>query len=57
VITAARIVSCEGGEILVSNVVRELVAGKGRLFADRGQHVLRGFDEPVKLWSVRWRDE
>lgn len=58
VITAARIVGlAEGGEILVSNVVRELVAGKGRLFADRGQHVLRGFDEPVKLWSLRWREE
>jgi len=55
VIAAARIVAlAEGGEILVSNVVRELVAGKGRLFADRGQHVLRGFDEPVRIWSVLW---
>ncbi|MEP6872593.1 MAG: adenylate/guanylate cyclase domain-containing protein [Anaerolineaceae bacterium] len=55
VITAARIVAlAEGGEILVSNVVRELVAGKGRLFADRGHHVLRGFDEPVRIWSLLW---
>ena len=57
VITAARIVGlAAGGEILVSNVVRELVAGKGRLFADRGQHVLRGFDEPVRLWELRWQE-
>jgi adenylate cyclase len=58
VITASRIVAlADGGEILVSNVVRELVAGKGHLFSDRGLHVLRGFDEPIRVWSVRWRDE
>ncbi|MEO6398253.1 MAG: adenylate/guanylate cyclase domain-containing protein [Tepidiformaceae bacterium] len=57
VITAARIVAlAEGGEILVSNVVRELVAGKGHLFADRGQHVLRGFDEPMRVWSLLWQE-
>jgi class 3 adenylate cyclase len=38
----------EGGEILVPNVVRELVAGNGHLFSDRGLRVLRGFDEPVR---------
>lgn len=55
VITAARILNlADGGEILVSNVVRELVAGKGHLFADRGSHVLRGFDEPVRVWSLLW---
>jgi class 3 adenylate cyclase/pimeloyl-ACP methyl ester carboxylesterase len=58
VITAARILSlAKGGEVLVSNVVRELVAGKGNLFEDRGFHPLRGFDEPVRLWSLRWRGE
>jgi class 3 adenylate cyclase len=56
VIAAARIVPLAvGGEILVSNVVRELVAGKGHLFADRGQHDLRGFEEPVRLWELKWR--
>jgi class 3 adenylate cyclase len=43
-----------GGEIVVANVVRELVAGKGFLFADRGDVVLRGFEDPVRLYEVRW---
>jgi class 3 adenylate cyclase len=51
---AARIMGhAEGGEILVSDVVRQLVAGKGFLFADRGDTVLRGFDDPVRLYAVR----
>jgi class 3 adenylate cyclase len=45
-----------GGEIVVANVVRELVAGKGFLFADRGAEALRGFEDPVRLYEVRWRD-
>lgn len=55
VIAAARIAGqAAGGEILVANVVRELVAGKGFLFADRGETVLRGFDDPVRIWQVKW---
>ena len=46
----------EGGEILASDVVRQLVAGKGFLFADRGDVALRGFEDPVRLYEVRWRD-
>ena len=46
----------EGDEILASNVVRELAAGKGFLFADRGEIELRGFEDPVRLYEVRWRD-
>jgi class 3 adenylate cyclase len=42
------------GEILVSNVVRELVAGKGFLFADRGHAALKGFDEPVRLFELHY---
>ena len=58
VILAARIAAkAEGGEILASNVVRELVAGKGFLFADRGEVTLRGFEDPVRLYEVRWREE
>ncbi len=57
VIAAARIAACaEGGEILVSNVVRELAAGKGFMFAERGETVLRGFDDPVRLFTLRWRE-
>jgi len=47
----------EGGEILVSDVVRQLAAGKGFLFADRGEVALRGFEDPVRLYEVRWREE
>jgi adenylate cyclase len=54
---AARIMGqAVGGEILVSDVVRQLVAGKGFLFADRGEAVLRGFDDPVRLYAVRTQE-
>ena len=43
----------KGGEILVSDVVRQLVAGKGFMFDDRGETVLRGFDDPVRIFAVR----
>ena len=57
VILAARIAAqAEGGEILASNVVRELVAGRGFLFADRGERALRGFEDPVKVYEVSWRE-
>jgi class 3 adenylate cyclase len=58
VIEAARIAAAaKGGEILVSNVVRELAKGKEFLFADRGEVALRGFDEPVRLYEVRWQED
>jgi class 3 adenylate cyclase len=54
---AARIAGeADGGEILASNVVRELVAGKEFLFADRGEASLKGFEEPVRLYEVRWEE-
>ena len=46
----------EGAEILASNVVREIAAGKGFLFSDRGTTALRGFEDPVQVWEVRWRE-
>jgi class 3 adenylate cyclase len=55
---AARIAAqAQGGEIMASDVVRQLVAGKGFLFADRGEVALRGFEDPVRLYEVRWREE
>ena len=55
---AARIAGeAEGGEVLASDVVRQLVAGKRFLFADRGETALRGFEDPVRLYEVRWREE
>ena len=58
VIMAARIAAqAAGGEILVANVVRELAAGKGFLFADRGDVALHGFEDPVRLYEVHWGEE
>ncbi len=57
VIMAARIAAqAKGEEILASDVVRQLVAGKGFLFADRGEAALRGFEGPVRLYEVHWRE-
>jgi class 3 adenylate cyclase len=44
------------GQIVVSNVVRELVAGKSFLFSEAGEAALRGFDDPVRLYEVRWQE-
>jgi len=50
---AARIMGgAGGGEVLVSDVVRQLAAGKTFKFDDRGLRRLKGFDEPVRLWAV-----
>jgi class 3 adenylate cyclase len=46
----------EARQILVSDVVRQLVAGKGFLFADQGESDLRGFEDPVRLFEVRWHE-
>ena len=55
VIAAARIAAkAEGGQVLVSDVVRQLVAGKGFLFSDTGEHILKGMEEPVRVWRLRW---
>ena len=55
VIASARVASAaKGGQILASDVVRQLLAGKGFNFADQGERVLKGFDEPVRLYEVRW---
>ena len=55
VILASRIAAkAEGGEILVADTVRGLCSGKGFLFADRGEFVAKGFEEPVRVYEVRW---
>ena len=54
---AARICSkADGGQILAPVVVRELVAGKGFLLSDVGETELRGFEDPVRLFDVRWHE-
>jgi class 3 adenylate cyclase len=57
VILAARIADqAKGGEIVLANVVRELAAGKGFLFSDRGEVLLRGFEDPVHLYQLKWQE-
>jgi class 3 adenylate cyclase len=49
----ARVAALAGpGEVLVSSTVRDLVAGSGIEFEDRGLHELRGLDEPRRLYAV-----
>ncbi len=55
---AARICTqAEAGQILAPIVVKELAAGKQFMFADLGETELRGFEDPVRLYEVRWREE
>jgi class 3 adenylate cyclase/pimeloyl-ACP methyl ester carboxylesterase len=54
---AARICAhAEPGQILASDVVQQLVAGKGFVCADQGEIGLKGFERPVRLHEVRWQD-
>ncbi len=54
---AARLVDhAQPGQIIVSDVVRQLAAGKDFLFSDLGETELRGFEDPVKLWELRWEE-
>ncbi len=50
----ARIMSLAGaGVVLVSSTTRDLVAGSGLEFEDRGEHELKGVDGPRRLFAVR----
>ena len=50
---AARVTdSAQPGESLVSSTVRDLVAGSGLRFEDRGLHALRGLPEEVHLYTA-----
>ena len=51
--TGARVAASAGpGEVLVSSSVRDLVAGSGFEFVDRGTHVLKGIPEERRLYAV-----
>jgi class 3 adenylate cyclase len=50
---AARIAElAEGGEVLVSNTVRDLVAGSALRFHDPGSEGLKGLPEPPRLFAA-----
>jgi class 3 adenylate cyclase len=42
-------------QILVSNAIAELCIGKGLLFEDLGEVVLKGFGSPVRAHAAAWR--
>ena len=49
----ARVSSLAGpGEVLVSSTVKDLVAGSGLRFEDRGEHQLKGVPEAWRLFSL-----
>jgi len=53
VVIAARIGAlADAGQIFVSNTVRDLVAGSGLGFEDRGVRSLKGVAEPRQIYSV-----
>jgi class 3 adenylate cyclase/predicted alpha/beta hydrolase len=50
---AARIGALAGpAEVLVSSTVKDLVAGSGLTFEDRGEHVLKGVPDPWHLYRA-----
>jgi pimeloyl-ACP methyl ester carboxylesterase len=52
--TGARVAGlADPGEVLVSQTVRDLVAGSGIEFEDRGLHELKGLDGARRLFAVR----
>jgi class 3 adenylate cyclase len=53
VVTGARVAAlADPGEVLVSQTVKDLVAGSGFGFADRGTHELKGVQGDWRLYSV-----
>lgn len=49
----ARVASLAGpGEVLVSRTVRDLVAGSGLAFADRGEHELKGVPDRWQVYAA-----
>jgi class 3 adenylate cyclase len=53
---AARVQAAAGpGEVLVSRTVKDIVAGSGFEFTDRGRHVLKGVPEEWELFAVEPR--
>jgi class 3 adenylate cyclase len=57
VILASRIAAQAGaGEILIPEPLRHLLSGKSYVYADRGETMLKGFEDAVRLYEVRWQE-
>jgi class 3 adenylate cyclase len=49
----ARVAAVAGpSEVVVSSTVKDIVAGAGIIFEDRGEHLLKGVPGPWHLFSV-----
>ena len=40
--------------IFIADRVKQLLAGENFEFVDQGEVDLKGFDDPVRAWSVEW---
>jgi class 3 adenylate cyclase len=57
VILASRIAAKAGaGEILIPEPLRHLLDGKSYVYADRGETLLKGFEDALRLYEVRWQE-
>jgi class 3 adenylate cyclase len=53
VVTGARVAAlADSGEVLVSQTVKDLVAGSGFDFVDRGEHKLKGVPGTWRVYAV-----
>ncbi len=41
-----------GGEVLASSTVKDIVVGSGLVFTDRGEHVLKGVPDAWRLFAA-----
>jgi class 3 adenylate cyclase/pimeloyl-ACP methyl ester carboxylesterase len=57
VVMASRIVSeCEGGQILISDISKQLAAGSKFSFNEKGEFKPKGFDDPIRIHEVAWKN-
>ena len=57
VVVASRIVSeCKGRQLLVSDVTKQLTAGSGFSFIEKGTFQPKGFNDSIKLFEVVWAE-
>jgi class 3 adenylate cyclase/pimeloyl-ACP methyl ester carboxylesterase len=57
VVLASRIISkAKGGQVLLSDVSKQLASGSKFSFLDRGRFKPKGFSETVRIHEVHWRE-
>jgi class 3 adenylate cyclase/pimeloyl-ACP methyl ester carboxylesterase len=57
VVIASRIVSeCEGGQIFISDISKQLAAGSKFSFNEKGKFKPKGFDEHIRIHEVVWKN-